>query len=74
MFNFFDSIIDFFSSLWQMISNMFSGLITMINVLVQTITIPFSLSTLVPSFVYTCIGIVSAIGIVKLLVGWGNSQ
>lgn len=73
MFGFFDTIVDFFDTIWQFITNFITGLINAIVIVTQSTAIPLQLLVYVPSFIFTSITIVVAIGIVKLLVGWGNS-
>lgn len=70
--DFFDSIIDFFNMLWTFISNIISGIATAISVLSSAITLPPLLVGFVPSFISTSILVVGSIGVVKLIVGWGN--
>lgn len=72
MFNFFSSIIDFFSMVWNFVSNMISGLITAISVLLSAVTLPPLLVGFVPSVISTSILVVGSIGVIKLIVGWGN--
>lgn len=72
MFNFFDTIVDFFDTIWQFITNFITGLINAIVIVTQATSIPLQLLVYVPSFIFTSITIVLAIGVVKLIVGWGN--
>lgn len=72
MFNFFSSIIDFFSMVWNFISNLISGLITAISVLLSAVTLPPFLVGFVPSVISTSLLVVGSIGVLKLIVGWGN--
>lgn len=73
MFSFFDTIVDFFDTIWQFITNFITGLINAIFIITTATSIPLQLLVYVPSFIFTAITIVVAIGVVKLIVGWGNS-
>lgn len=70
--NFFDSIINFFTMLWDFISNLISGIITLLSVLVNAVVIPPLLVGFVPGIIGSCILAVAAIGVAKLIAGWGN--
>lgn len=72
MFSFFDTIIDFFDTIWQFLTNIITGMINAIVIVTQATAIPLQLLVYVPSFIFTSITIVLAIGVVKLIVGWGN--
>ncbi len=73
MLNFFDAVIEFFSALWMMIQNVVTGTLTVLNILPSIIGLPFILGPFVSSLIYASMGIVVAIGVVKLILGWGNS-
>lgn len=57
---------------WNFVSNMISGLITAISVLLSAVTLPPMLVGFVPSVISTSILVVGSIGVIKLIVGWGN--
>lgn len=73
MFSFFSLISDFFSSLWQMVVNLVSGLVNAIIIVTSATSLPLQLMTLVPSFISASITLVLGVGVIKLIVGWGNS-
>lgn len=72
MLDFFDSVINFFDLIWQFLSNMISGILTLLNILISMMGIPARLTFLVPGVVGSCIIAVAAIGVAKLIAGWGN--
>lgn len=72
MLQFFESIADFLSSAWQMVTNFFSSLITAIDIVSKAALMPPMLLAYVPAFIGSCIAMVLAVGVIKLLVGWGN--
>lgn len=72
MLDFFDSVVNFFELIWQFIENLISGITTLLEILVQAVLIPPFLSALVPPFLSACIISVAAIGVAKLIAGWGN--
>lgn len=73
MLNFFDSIVDFFSSIWQMVINLVTGLINALVIVSSAVSLPPQLLMYVPSFIGASITIVLGVGITKLILGWGNS-
>lgn len=72
MFNFFSSVDDFISTICNFISNFISGIVTAISVLLSAVTLPPALTGFVPSVLSTSIMVVGSIGVIKLIVGWGN--
>ncbi len=73
MFKFFDSFMDFVTTIWNLVVNTISSLINAIVIVTQASTVPLQLLAYVPSVIGASITLVVAIGIVKLLLGWGNS-
>ena len=73
LLNFFDAIVEFFSALWMMIQNIVTGTLTILQILPSVVGLPFALAPFVSSLIYASIGIVVSIGIIKLILGWGNS-
>lgn len=69
---FFESISGFFSMVGSMIVNWATSLVTGLEILFSVQTIPALITPIVPAIVGSCIWIVFGIGIVKLLLGWGN--
>lgn len=72
MLQFFESIADFLATAWQMVINFFSSLVTAIDVVTNAALMPHFILFYVPSFIGSCILMVLSIGVIKLLVGWGN--
>lgn len=73
MLNFFDMIADFFTSIWQMIINLISSMTNAVLIISSACSLPVQLLAFVPGIVGASITIVFAVGIVKLILGWGNS-
>lgn len=70
---FFDIIVDFFEVLFSMINNFVSSVLMLTNILQNVIQLPGMLLTLLPAALGASVLAVISIGIVKLLLGWGNS-
>ena len=73
MFKFFDSLMDFIFTLWNLVVNTISSLINAIVVVTQATTVPLQLISYVPAVIGASITLVVAIGVIKLVLGWGNS-
>lgn len=73
MFKFFDWIVNVFSTLFQMLTNIVTGMYNAIVIVSQSMSLAYVLIPYIPSFIATSIYIVVAIGIIKLILGWGNS-
>lgn len=71
--NFFDSIVSFFSAVWSFITNFIESIIIMLQTVNNVVALPLTLVGMVSPVIGTCILIVAAIGILKLILGWGNS-
>lgn len=56
-----------------MIINLVTGLTNAILIVTSATSLPLKLLAFVPSFIGASITIVLAVGIVKLILGWGNS-
>ncbi len=69
---FFDSVIDFFTSIWTFITNFVQSLITAILLLSQSISLTTYLTAYVFPLLGSCIIAVAAVAAIKLIVGWGN--
>lgn len=70
MFGFFDSIVNFFELIWDVVTNLINSLVTLLQVAVTSATLPVTLiASGIPYFVITSISAVSAIAIAKLIVG-----
>lgn len=72
MLQFFESISDFLATAWEMVSNFFSSLVTAIVIVSKAAATPVLLIPYVPGIIGSCILIVVSVGVIKLLVGWGN--
>ena len=73
MLNFFDAIVSFFNAIWQFLSNLVSSTLLAIQVISLSLAIPVWLVGFVPAVIGSCIVVVAAIGVIKLILGWGNS-
>lgn len=73
MLNFFDAIVSFFNAIWQFVCNLISSTLLAIQVISVSLAIPVWLVGFVPAVIGSCIIVVAAIGVLKLVLGWGNS-
>ena len=73
MLGFLDWIVSFFETLLLLVTNLIDSLLTLLSVLVQAITLPPILIGFVPGIIGASISAVVAIGVAKLLLGWGNT-
>lgn len=70
MSNFFDSIIDFFNLIWDVVVNLINSLVTLFQVALTAIDLPRTLLTLtLPPIIVASIGAVTVIVIAKFIVG-----
>lgn len=72
MFSFFSTVVDFFAMIWDFVSNLLSSMVTAMEVLLKAVTLPPMLVGFVPSIIASSMLIVGSVGMVKLIVGWGN--
>lgn len=72
MFNFFNAISEFFSMVGSLIVNWATSLLNALSVIMQVQTVPSLLSVLLPGVIGSCVWIVFGLGVVKLVLGWGN--
>lgn len=63
----------FIATIGTFLINLVESTITAVGVVVSASVVPFTISPLVPAIIGTSVGIVAAISIVKLIVGWGNN-
>lgn len=72
MFEFFDSVLNFFDIVWQFIQNLINSIVVLFQILIQAIAVPPLLIGFVPGIVG--VGILSMVGIAvaKLIVGRDN--
>lgn len=73
MGSFFETIIQFFEAIFQFIENIVLNTIAMIQFVIVLPSVSTTIIGYVPGIISTSIVIVLAIGIIKLLLGWGNS-
>lgn len=69
MFDFFDKIIGFFETIWNVVLNIVDGLITALEVLANMIAFPVVLYPILPAFLVSAVSITIAIGAVKFIIG-----
>lgn len=69
MTNFFSSISEYFSLAWDIFMNSRRSLITMFSVLISSMTIHNTILSLMPSILAACAMIVSAVSILKFILG-----
>lgn len=72
MFKFFDSFMDFITTIWNLVVNTISSLINAVVIVTQATSVPVQLLSYVPAVIGASITLVVGIGVIKLLVGWGN--
>lgn len=72
--NFFDAIGDFFLNIIYFIGNIINSLLNAVLFLAYAPGIVTYLVGFVPSIIGTSLLLVLSIGVVKLVLGWGNSQ
>lgn len=71
--DFFSSIFEFFSAIWNVLLNVFNSMGTLFTILMNVITVPNLLVGVLPAFIYTSMLIVIGVGVVKVILGWGNN-
>lgn len=69
MFDFFDKVIGFFETIWDVVLNLVDGLITALEVLANMIAFPVVLYPILPAFLVSAVSITIAIGAVKFIIG-----
>lgn len=68
-----ESILSFISTIGTFISNMVLSLIQALQMVANSATVPVVAAGWVSPLIGSCITIVGAIAVIKLIVGWGNS-
>lgn len=71
--NFFESILNFFATIWQFIENIIVNTIALIRFVLTMPDILNILNGVLPGILNTCVLLVVAIGTIELILGWGNS-
>ena len=72
MFEFFTWVADIFEVIFGIISNFFGSLIALLEVVWSFMTLPGTLTGMLPPIIYVSFSIVFSIAIIKLILGWGN--
>lgn len=73
MLSFFESVLEFFELIFDIVLNFFNSLLTLLTVIMSAIRIPTYLTTFVHPLLSACILAVLLISIIKLILGWGNN-
>ncbi len=74
MTNFFNVILDFIRNAFTFLSNIIDSTLNAALLIANIPSFLIYLSGFVPSIIGASIMIVLAVGVVKLILGWGNSQ
>lgn len=70
MANFFDTIVTFFQTIWDVVVNLINSLVTLLQVAITSVTLPTTLLSIgLPSIIVASLSAVTAIAIAKLIVG-----
>lgn len=69
MFAFFDSVVNFFTMIWDFIVNTVNGLFTLLKVLASTAQLSAVLPGQLPAIIASCVLMVVSLGVIKLIVG-----
>lgn len=72
MLDFFEWLVDFFQSIGEFVTNLFNSFVTAIGILSQASSFPLQLVKFVPGIIGSCIIMVTAVAVIKLVLGWGN--
>ena len=59
-------------NIWKLIQNTINNLGTMLDVISDINGLPSWLFFVTPGLIASCIASVTAVGVAKLLLGWGN--
>lgn len=68
-----NSILDFITTVFQWFINTIENTIAMTKLLGDVISVPFKLNGYLPTFVMFSVTVVVSVGIIKLILGWGNA-
>lgn len=72
MLNFFDYIINFFNLIFSMIQGFIQNTLSVILIVQNSLLSVGQLFSLFNGFIGVSIGLVLCVGVIKLLLGWGN--
>lgn len=73
MLSFFESVLEFFDLIFDIVVNFFNSLLTLLTVINSAIRIPTFLTGFVHPLLSACILAVLLVSVIKLILGWGNS-
>lgn len=73
MFEFFDTVVDWFTVIFNMIINVIAGIINFFDILIEAIKVPFKLIPFLNPLLVSAILIVTSIGVVKAILPGGNN-
>lgn len=68
----FDYIANVLGSIFSFISNTLNSLILAFDIIINAIVSPFIIVGFVPSFIGSCIIIIVAVAVTKLILGWSG--
>lgn len=71
--SFFESVINFFATIWQFLENIVVNTLALIRFVLTMPDILNVLNGVLPGVINTCVLLVVSIGLIKLILGWGNS-
>ena len=69
MLSFLETIVNFFQMLWDFVYNLVNSLVTLLDVIAQSMVLPPYLIGMVPAVIGASITSVVAIGVAKLILG-----
>lgn len=72
MLNFFDYVVDFFNLLWDMITGFCQNARSLFLIAQNSLIAVSELFSIFNGFIGVSIGLVLCVGVIKLLLGWGN--
>lgn len=73
MFGFLDWLVDFLSKVGMIVLNFIDSLLNLGLILQQAVTIPPLIVGFMPGLIGASVTAVFSIGLIKLLLGWGNT-
>lgn len=72
MLNFFDYIVNFFNLIFSMIQGFIQNTLSVILITQNSLIAVSELFSIFNGFIGVSIGLVLCVGVIKLLLGWGN--
>lgn len=67
--NFFESIVNFFQLIWDLITGFLSGLLTMFSMIASSTVAPTHFASFLPSLLAASVFSVMGVGVIKLILG-----